>query len=201
MAAPQLPVPNVEGLGVLSLVTLFGGYALTDAPPMPLAEFGVDRLAPIHADRQIHTTSLQWRGREKQLADGRVSLRLGATASRATGWIEQLGPGGGLRMDSPGWGAGPAIDGRLDLLRAGAWTLRAEASAAVLLYDRRFPAGGDYYNGMFQFGPGLGWRLPGGGEVDLGWRWMHVSNGQGLTPRNPSYEARGLSLRLRMPIS
>jgi hypothetical protein len=185
----------MEGLGLVSLLTLFGGYAISDAPAEAVQVVGIDRLAPLHADRQIHTNSLQWRAREKLLLDGRASLRLGATVSRATGWISQPAEAGLQRLDSPAWGAGPAVDGRFTLLDHGGWRLNLDASAAVLLYDRRFPAGGDHYNGMFQFGATLGHRWPGGGQVEAGWRWMHVSNGQGLGPQNPSYEARGLSLR------
>lgn len=185
----------MEGLGLVSLLTLFGGYAVSDAPAEAVQVFGIDRLAPLHADRQIHTSSLQWRGREKSLVDGRVSLRLGATLSRATGHITQPGAAGPVLSDSPAWGLGPAVEGRLAVLEHAGWRLGLEGSAAVLLYDRRFPAGGDRYNGMFQFGATLGHRLPGGGQIEAGWRWMHVSNGQGLGPQNPSYEARGLSLR------
>lgn len=166
---------------------------------MPIQEFGLDRLAPLHANRQIHTTSLHWRLREKQWWDGRVALRLGATLSRPTGSITQPGPNGIDLLDSPAWGLGPAVDAQLRLVRGTGWRLQLDTSAAVLLYDRRFPAGGDHYNGMLQLGPSIAWQLPAGrGELELGWRWMHVSNGQGLGPHNPSYEGRGITLRWRL---
>lgn len=183
------------GTGILWVVSLFGGYALSDAPAMPIDEWGMDRLAPLHANRQIDTTSLQWRAREKVLLDGRASLRLGATVSRATGRIEQVGADGAYTLESPAWGVGPAMDGRFTLIERGGWRLTMDASAAVLVYDRRFPAGGYHYNGMLQLGPSIGFAAGSRGHFDAGWRWMHVSNGQGLGPHNPSYEARGLTLR------
>lgn len=188
------------GLGILSVVGLFGGYILAEGPPSPIQEFGIDRLTPIHADRQITTTSLHWRAREKALAPGRAELRLGATVSRATGRIVQPVPGGLAVLDSPGWGAGPAVDLRLTLLQQPSWQLQLHGSAAVLLHDRRFPAGGDRYNGMFRVGPSVAAERPGGARIELGWTWMHVSNGQGLGAHNPSYEARGWSLRWQLPL-
>lgn len=187
----------MDGLGILSVIGLFGSYALADAPATRIDEWGLDRMSPIHADRQIRTVDLQWRAREKAWAGGRASLRLGATLSRPTGRIATSAT---PALDSPAWGLGPAVDLRLTLLRRSAWHAALDGGAAVLLYDRPFPAGGGHYNGMFRLGPSIGAALPAGGRVELGWAWMHVSNGQGLGPHNPSYEARGWSLRWQLPL-
>lgn len=196
----------MNGLGILSGILLFGGYPASSAPARTISEWGVEALAPIHDDRQIHTVNLQWRGREKDLWDGRVQLRLGATVSRASGSIRQLTGSfedGSLReveLDSPGWGLGPAAEGRWRMAAQGPWALNLDLSTAVMGYDRRFPAGGDRYNGMLQVGPTLVWSARDGVRWQLGVRWMHVSNGQGMVAHNPSYEARGLTLRVQRPL-
>lgn len=73
-------------------------------------------------------------------------------------------------------------------------------STAVLIYDRPFPAGGDHYNGMFQIGPSFSFTPARGHTLTLGYRWMHVSNGQGLGAHNPAYEGKGVVLRYQMPL-
>lgn len=191
----------MDGLGILSAIALFAGYPLAPAPSHPVSEWGLDRLSPLHADRQIHTTNLQWLALGKDLPDWRTELRLGVTLSRATGEIEQLegrledGTLRAVRYDSPAWGIGPLAEGRFTAWQHEGLRLNLHLSAALLVYDRRFPAGGDHYNGMIQAGPSLDWSLGTHGKASIGWRWVHVSNGQGLVPRNPSYEAQGLSVR------
>lgn len=190
-----------DGLGILTVIGATAAYFGTDAPPQPLHEAGVEALAPLHANRDLHTTNLVVHWQRKTLASVPIEFRLGVRVSRVTGQITQLtgswdaGTLAETRLDSPAWGAGPTLEARYALLQRGGWALNLALDTSVLLYDRRFPAGGDRYNGMFQLGPEVAVPLPDGSRVAVSWRWMHVSNGQGLTPRNPSYEARGLVLR------
>jgi hypothetical protein len=182
--------------GLLTLAGLFGGYALVDTPATHLQEFGLDRFEPLHADRQIHLTNAHAVLREKQTAGGALSLRLGLVAQHARGEITQLTDTLAQQtLDSPGTGLGLSAEARLRLWGG----LHLDASAAPMLYDRRFPAGGTHYNGMFQAGPSFSWPM-GTGRWTIGARWLHISNGRGLGPDNPSTEGRGLVLRYQLPL-
>jgi hypothetical protein len=191
------------GLGFATLAFLFGGYLMVPAEGRPIREVGVDRMVPTSADRQLRTTSAHLYLREKDHAPLRLGLQLGVTGTRVRGTITQLEgswEGGDLRSttyDSPAWGFGPSVAGRITLLGAGSVRLSADVSASILLYDRRFPAGGERYNGMFQAGPTAAFDLGAGQSLQIGYRWMHVSNGRGPGPDNPAYEGRGVSLRYR----
>jgi hypothetical protein len=191
-------------LGVITLAGMFGGYPLMDAPAQRIAEFGLDRLAPTKADRDLETTNVHIYLRQKRYDPLRLQLRLGGTLSRVTGSITQLTGSfeeGTLReetLPSPAWGIGPSAEAKFALLRTAPATLDLDFSAAVLLYDRDFPAGGKRYNGMFQIGPSVTFPLDSGSAFSLGYRWMHVSNGHSLGPENPAYEARGVTLRYRL---
>ncbi|MDX2220017.1 MAG: hypothetical protein SF172_13430 [Burkholderiales bacterium] len=200
----------MAGIGTLIIGGLFAGYGLTDTPATPIREIGIDRLTrDVKTDRHINTTNVHLFLREKEWEPLNLKLKLGMTVSRATGSIEQLQGSyeeGTLRpvtLDSPGWGIGPMAEARLKLFQAGRLSGSLDATAGVLLYDRKFPAGGDRYNGMGQIGPSLTWRM-GEGErgsaLTAGWRHMHVSNGQGVNAGNPSYESRGWTLRYAKPL-
>lgn len=190
-----------DGLGILTVISATAAYFGSDAPAQPLHEAGIERFAPLHADRDLQTTNLVVHWQRKTLASWPIELRLGARVSRVTGHITQLsgswedGTLAETRLDSPAWGAGPTLEARYAVIDHGRWSLNLTLDTSVLLYDRSFPAGGDRYNGMFQLGPELAGSLPDGSRLGVSWRWMHVSNGQGMTPHNPSYEGRGLVLR------
>lgn len=195
----------MSGIGTLIIGGLFAGYGLLDGPATPIGEIGIDRFAQdVKHDRHINTTNVHLFLREKEWQPLNLKLKLGLTVSRATGSIDQLQgsfENGTLRsvtLDSPGWGIGPMAEAQFKLFDVGRLSGSLDATAGVLLYDRKFPAGGDHYNGMGQIGPSLTWRL-GDGErastLSAGWRHMHVSNGQGVNAGNPSYESRGWTLR------
>jgi len=72
-----------------------------------------------------------------------------------------------------------------------------DVCGAFILYDEEFPAGGEHYNFMWRAGPTLSYSFGHAYGIGVSYRWMHVSNGQGLTPNNPSYEAKGIGIQLR----
>lgn len=161
-----------------------------------LLEVDGEVLWPLHPDRQIQTLSSDlWIG--KPLAGGHLDLYLGATLTHPWGSITQLQGSldqGTFRSVSYGTsvlGAGPALQVRLNAFPQNPFSLFFDASAGILLYDRRFPPGGDIYNFMLRLGPGALLKLDGHWSLVLKGQWMHVSNGQGLGPFNPSYEAEG----------
>jgi lipid A 3-O-deacylase len=153
------------------------------------------------ADRHINTTNAHLYLLQKSYAPVNLKLRLGITATRPTGSIDHLVGSldeGTLRSEtfrSLAWGIGPAAEAAFELLRGSRTTLNIDLSAAGILYDRRFPEGGDHYNGMFQAGPSLSYSPSPGNTLTLSYRWMRVSNGQGEGSHNPAYEAKGVTLR------
>lgn len=165
----------------------------------PRVEVALERLWPAHADRQITTTSLDllWGGARQSPW---LSWRAGVTATRADGYIVQFDEHfEGVRLESPAWGLGPT-----GLLRAQTpeWArtrIELVGSGSLVLYTRRFPAGGDIYDFMWRGGPALEIRAGRRLSVGASLLWMHVSNGQGLRPINPAYNARGLSLWVARP--
>ncbi len=194
----------MDGLGVALLVGMFSGYAVVDQPAQPIMTLGTDYFAPRTEDRQIHTVNLAMFVREKKFASIPLTLRLGGMYSHAWGNITQLegewadGTLHEVQLDSPGNGIGPATEASLRLWQGeGRWqpSLSADVLTGVLIYDRRFPAGGDYYNGTFQGGLSLSFTLSPQDSVSIGYRAMHTSNGQGLKPENPGLNANGISIR------
>lgn len=182
--------------GLLTLAGLFGGYTLADAPATRIQEYGLDSFEPLHANRQLHLTNAHAYLREKQLERWPITLRLGLVAQHARGEITQLTDTlSEETLHSPGHGLGISAEARWRVWGG----LHLDASAAPMLYDRRFPAGSAHYNGMFQAGPSISWHM-GPGQWTLGARWLHISNGRGLGPDNPSTEGRGLVLRYQLPL-
>lgn len=195
----------MPGLGVVTFVTLFGAYPLVDVPAERINEFGVDTFAPIHADRQLHLTNAHAYVLQKDISALRLSLKFGASVSRATGHITQLqgSDSDGLMQqnyDSPAWGIGPSIEAKAAIWTTHSVRLTMDLSAAGMLYDRAFPAGGLRYNGVFQIGPSVDFAIGPRQSLSVGARWLHLSNGHGLTPQNPSFEGRGLVVRYQLPL-
>jgi lipid A 3-O-deacylase len=194
------------GPGIFILASTFGAYPLIDAPHERISELGIDRLEPTKDDRRITTTNLQVYFLQKRYEPLRLKVRLGAMLTRPTGAITQLfgtweeGTLHSETLASSAWGAGPSAEARFELLRGERATLNVDLGTALLLYDRPFPAGGDHYNGMFQLGPSVSFTPAPAHTLTLGYRWVHVSNGQGLGPHNPAYEAKGLTLRYQLAL-
>ena len=179
---------------ILSALGVAGGVPLWLASPPPTRlECGVEYLFPDSPERNIETISADafW---GKAFLENRLELYLGATGTYAWGSIIQLEGTGILAPETlrtSGIGLGPAFLARANLLEVENLTLSLDGSAGFLLYGDRFPAGGDIYNFMFRTGPRLGVGLDRQTSLFVKYQWMHVSNGQGLVPQNPSYTAQG----------
>lgn len=195
----------MDGTGVLLGLSLFLGYPVLDGPVEHAPQIGFEHYKPIHADRQLHLDNAQVFLRTKTAFDGRLKLRLGVDVTHGAGHITQLqtDASGKLRavdLDSPGTGIGPIAEANFRVFEQGPLQLNMDVSAAVLIFDRGFPAGGLKYNGKYSVGPSLVWNLGEHGKLTLGGRWMHLSNGHGLVPENPSFEGRGITLRWETPL-
>ena len=180
-------------------------FAQAQAAPHTLAlglTTSLEYLAPTKDDRRIGTVTADMRVEQTVIRALGFRLGIGLTATGAGGHISQLDPTlTPVRFENRAVGLGPTAYLGLTPLRLGPLSLGAEASAGLLAYSTRFPAGGDHYNGMLRVGPVLALRLSAADEVRLSGKWMHVSNGQGLGPHNPSYEGHGLALAWRRSIT
>jgi hypothetical protein len=130
----------------------------------------------------------------RDLAPVPVWIFFGVTATSAFGSIFQDTDNGRVTLESSAFGFGPSFGVRFDPLRLGPLSLGGDASGALVFYDKHFPAGGDYYNFAWRVGFSAAIRIDDRVRIVAGIRWMHVSNGQGLGPWNPSYEAFGIPI-------
>jgi hypothetical protein len=160
-------------------------------------EVGAEVYWPIHASRQIRTSAIDAYVEREVVELLHVTLGLGLTAMHPYGEITQLGdhfeP---LRFTTSVIGAGPVVLVRCEPLAFGPVRLGVDGLGALLLYSEHFPPGGDIYNFAWRGGPSMRIFLSHRIALTASVRWMHVSNGQGLGPQNPSYEAVGASLAL-----
>jgi hypothetical protein len=163
-------------------------------------EFSADYLAPTRYSNQVNTASFHTFIWKKYFNKISILASAGLSTSYAWGEIQQY-----IAVDTniyvlhrptSAFGLGPVI--RLDhpLLQTKPFTIFIDASLGILLYDKRFPYGGAIYNFMFRAGPSLGWQLKNNRIIKIGYRWMHVSNGKGIGPQNPYYEAQGVNIAL-----
>ena len=72
------------------------------------------------------------------------------------------------------------------------FSISPDFSGGLIFYSDKFPHGGDIYNFMWRMGGAVHYRFNKKYAINLNVKWMHVSNGQGLGPQNPSYEAWGI---------
>jgi len=67
-----------------------------------------------------------------------------------------------------------------------------DMSGGFILYDKAFPAEGRYYNFMWRIGPRLVYKTGENSSINIGYTFMHVSNG--FRTHNPGYNGQGLSV-------
>ena len=167
---------------------------------MPV-RIATEYLYPVEDSRNITTVNLNAYIRLKTIETVNLSILAGLTATYADGDITQLEGDfneGTLResnYENEAAGLGPGILLDLRLWHVSKFSLHLDGSGSIILYDQDFPAGGDRYNFMWRGGPILRYDLGNGRDIGLGYLWMHVSNGQGIGPNNPSYDAQGVSLQ------
>lgn len=162
-------------------------------------ETGVEYLRPTRFSNKIETTSLNaffWKEYFKKIS---VMVSAGLTANYSWGHIRHLD----FLSDSvvqvsqfktSAFGIGPALQTEYAPITIKRFSLLLEVNGAFLLYDKRFPHGGERYNFMFRAGPSVSYRLSDLSFLKIGYRWAHVSNGKGYGRQNPFYEAHGINL-------
>nr|WP_092074661.1 acyloxyacyl hydrolase [Dendrosporobacter quercicolus]NSL47627.1 acyloxyacyl hydrolase [Dendrosporobacter quercicolus DSM 1736]SDN07360.1 Lipid A 3-O-deacylase (PagL) [Dendrosporobacter quercicolus] len=146
-----------------------------------------DHLRPtMRSDRNLDTMSLHLF--EKFIETPNRSMYRGITITRPRGditWKNQ-------NKNSSAVGIGPAYMLRFGKHYSAKLSAAFDISGGLIIYNKRFPAGGEYYNFMWRIGPKFIYKINEISSLSIGYTRMHVSNG--LRTNNPSYEAHGVSL-------
>jgi opacity protein-like surface antigen len=190
-------------LALIASFTLAGGAAAADrADETGEADrdlntvFSAAYMTSVHSDRNIDTLLLD--AAVGFLSWERLELFGQMTLVRNTGystddWNPDLG-----RMDEDSVGAGAGIMARFHLLKSGRIGLFAEGSIGGVVYDKQYPTGGTHWNIMSRLGGSLSYSLSERAVLELGYRYMHISNGMMDTPdRNPAVDSQGVTLGLQ----
>lgn len=155
---------------------------------------------PIEDDRNIRTWNLNAYYPIGAIEAVNMSFDAVLTATYATGDITQLegelskGTLRDVNYKNSAIGIGPGVLADLRILEMGQLSFHIDAGISAILYNKNFPAGGDWYNFMERGGFVLKYALENNQAVGIGYYRMHVSNGQGTGPQNPSYDAEGIRL-------
>ncbi len=158
-------------------------------------------MTPTEEDRDIRTTNIDLHFYLADVEQLNLLINWGFIATYATGNITQLegslaeGNLTEVQHENSAFGIGPGI--LLDFRLGGTdkWSFHLQGLGNFIVYNKRFPAGGDYYNFMWRGGPSFKYKIDSSKAVDIGYHWAHISNGQGESAKNPSYEAKGFILR------
>lgn len=148
-----------------------------------------DNFEPAAKSRDIDTVSLHIFEKISE-TKGRSVYR-GITITRASGNIipyQQT-----QVLDSSATGIGPVFMVRNEKYRSGKFSAAVDMSGGLILYNERFPAGGEHYDFMWRIGPQFIYKFNPDSSVSIGCMYMHVSNGLHSQTHNPSYNARGVS--------
>lgn len=163
--------------------------------------YGVEYLFPMRDSRNIETYNFDVYYQISKFNKLNLSISAGATFTYATGDITLLKVELAQRrfkevkFNNTAFGMGPGLLIDWKFLPSHKFSLHFEGIGNLIIYNEKFPAGGDQYNFMLRTGPLLQYELSQSNTIGLGYHWAHVSNGQGKVPENPSYDAEGLFIR------
>ncbi|MFI5221650.1 MAG: acyloxyacyl hydrolase [Bacteroidia bacterium] len=93
-------------------------------------------------------------------------------------------------------GMGPMVLGRVELVESNKFYFTGDFSTGMAFFDNKFPPQADYYDWVLKLGLGLGYHFNKHFSALLSARFMHLSNGKGFGPQNPTYEGYGYSFAL-----
>jgi hypothetical protein len=145
-----------------------------------------DYLASHAKDRNLDTVSLHIV--EKFSETQNRSAYRGITITRPRGDITWENK----QQNSSAVGIGPVYMLRYEENCSGKLSVALDISGGFIVYNKRFPAGGEYYNFMWRIGPQFIYKISESSSVNIGYMLMHVSNG--LRGNNPGDDAHGVSL-------
>lgn len=163
-------------------------------------EIGTEYFVPTKSSNQITTITANgfyWR---RYFKEAGFLISAGITTNYAWGhsgqWQQVSSAIASVEYKSSAFGIGPVFQVAPTIIKVKQFSLIAEANGGVMIYDKHFPYGGDFYNFIFRTGPSIAYRFKSRYSLKIGYRWMHVSNGQGLGNQNPFYEAQGFNLSI-----
>ena len=160
-------------------------------------ELGIEYLIPIHEDRQIKTVSSDLYYRWLESKDSTLTLDIGLIGTYAWGEITQLNDQfKDVIYNNKAAGLGANFLIRYKIRLSEKLSLSPYFKGGLVLYSKRFPYGGDVYNFMRRHGGTVHYLLNRNYIINISYVRMHVSNGQGLTQRNPSYEGQGINISI-----
>ena len=158
---------------------------------------GFEYIEPSHNNRQIKTTSVHFLYGWQYFQKTPLTIYVGTTLTYAYGSIIQLDENfNDVISKNNAFGIGPVFNIQFEPFIFEGFSISPYFSGGFILYSEKFPHGGDIYNFIWKAGGSLHYRLNNKFKINLSLIWMHVSNGQGLTPKNPSYEGFGINLSL-----
>jgi lipid A 3-O-deacylase len=187
-------------------INAFGYLENRDTQP----EIELEYFTPQHEeDRNIDTISLNFQ--KVNYRNDFVSVYSGITLTRAWGDMTRRD----VYSECDAYGIGPTGLIRLRLMglnflgynRGSSVGLFFDMSGSVIFWNKDFPTGGDFYDFMWRVGPKISCLIGEKTVLNIGYKWMHVSNGQWkwqsfcktsgkATKHNPSYNAKGISLTI-----
>jgi lipid A 3-O-deacylase len=172
-----------------------GEAGLDESDPKQL-EMELEYLAPVDGKRQIKTVLVNVFGNQPNCSGRRWSYYPGLTLTKAWGRLSWKNG----EWETSACGVGPVFLIRRQLWRRDRLTLWFDSSVGLIFYSEDFPTGGDFYNFMWRVGPKLVYQFTDRSWLSIGYKLMHVSNGQlfhhGFPSHNPAYNAAGVSLSL-----
>lgn len=141
-------------------------------------------------DIRIYAVSLLL---ENELRPGLLLIgAVGPTVTRGV-FVRDEDPEG-LELDSDRVGLGTAGFIRWRPARRGGIAPFVELAFGMLFTTRDFPPDGTPWNFNQRYGVGLDVQVSPRISLAVAYRHLHVSNGKGLVPENPSYDGDGLML-------
>ncbi|WP_020409584.1 hypothetical protein [Hahella ganghwensis] len=163
--------------------------------------FGFEYLSPVDRDRNIDTYIFDVFYPVAEISP--INLRVTALASfaHATGDITQIegeyskGTMRDVNYKNSAFALGPGVQLDWRAFEHEKFSFRLEGIGNLFIYNDKFPAGGKHYNFMWRIGPSIYYRLDNSSTVGGGYHWSHTSNGTGVRPENPSYDAEGAFIR------
>ncbi len=154
----------------------------------PKVELDWDYLGPYRSDRDLNTVSLHIL--KKFSETNNRSVYRGITITRPHGNVTLEGQT--QPQDSSAVGIGPVYLIRNEKYRSGKLSAAVDMSGGFIVYNKKFPTGGECYNFMWRIGPQVIYKFNENSSLNIGYMGMHVSNG--LKTHNPGYNAHGLSV-------
>lgn len=155
-------------------------------------EMDWDYLTPTATSRNLDTVSLHILEKITEKKDR--SVYRGITITRTRGDIIPYQQS--QTQDSSAVGIGPVYMVRNEKYHSGKLSVAVDMSGGFIIYNKKFPAGGEPYNFMWRIGPQFIYKFNANSSLSIGYMLMHVSNGLHSQTRNPSYNASGVSFGL-----